>query len=103
MANTVKVNLPNRPQGSMIEVVGLGAFTNGETTELTDDQVRLYKARNPDHEGDIEFEFPAPPVEAEEKTGSETTETSDSDSSEPETTTGNSGTVRVTMPLEEGE
>lgn len=35
---TVIVNLKNRPDGSVVEVPYLGAFKNGETTEVTQER-----------------------------------------------------------------
>lgn len=42
---TMTINLPNRPQGSKVEVDGLGEFENGETVELSDEQLDSYERR----------------------------------------------------------
>lgn len=40
----VKVNLQSRAEGEMIEVLYLGVFPNGTTTEVPDERVETYKA-----------------------------------------------------------
>jgi len=34
---TVKVDLPNRPEGSVVSVAGLGSYTNGESYNVDED------------------------------------------------------------------
>jgi hypothetical protein len=49
---TVKVDLPNRPKGSTVEVPYLGRLVNGEDNEVDERSWERYKKRNPKVEGD---------------------------------------------------
>jgi hypothetical protein len=46
VAFSVEVNLPNRPKGDGIEILGLGVFPNGETTEISDEQMEYFRVIN---------------------------------------------------------
>jgi hypothetical protein len=43
MGYRMKVNLPNRPQGVEISIPGLGAFENGKTYDVTDEQATAFR------------------------------------------------------------
>ena len=38
----VALNYPNLPDGTLVEVLGLGVFPNGEETEVTDEQLDTF-------------------------------------------------------------
>lgn len=74
---TMTINLPNRPKGSKVEVDGLGEFVNGETVELTDEQLDNFEQQQGKSFGEafknaygFEFEgieFPPDEVDDEEE------------------------------------
>jgi hypothetical protein len=39
----IKVDLPNRPKGAEISIPGLGAFENGKTYDVTDEQAGAFR------------------------------------------------------------
>ena len=45
MSKNVKVDLASRPKGDLVEVIGLGLFPNGETTPVTDDQIKFWETQ----------------------------------------------------------
>lgn len=47
MAHTIKIDLPNRPQGEMVQVGTLGAGPNGSVLELSDEQAAIWQYQNP--------------------------------------------------------
>lgn len=40
---TIEVNLPNLPEGTPVQVYGLGEFKNGDTYGVDDELVHLYR------------------------------------------------------------
>lgn len=46
MPYTVKVDLPNSPPGTMIQIHGLGVLENGKTVRVTDEQADLFRQVN---------------------------------------------------------
>lgn len=79
MKYELEVNLPNRPQGSLVEVTGFGTFKNGGVGLIDPDRVELYRLNNRkpvyktdengdsqpvmDEEGHQVWEDPTPPDE----------------------------------------
>lgn len=49
------VNLPNLPQGELVEVDGVGIFPNGSTTNLEEFNSSTFAAHHEKHSNDPEF------------------------------------------------
>lgn len=54
---TVEVNYYNIPQGRPVEIIGLGKFVNGETSEIPSDVWRRFQTVNPGYPSDFAFKF----------------------------------------------
>lgn len=46
MSFTMKVDMPNLPPGSRVQIHGLGVLQNGKTVKITDDQAEQFRVLN---------------------------------------------------------
>lgn len=53
---SIAIDLPNLPEGGTLIIDGLGEFTNGTTTDVSEEDALSYQSRNAEIESDYDDE-----------------------------------------------